>query len=291
MPSSKISTVPGAVLAFRDLAVERRVLERVILDVHGERPRARARAARPSARPTTRARRSARAGSRSAGVRASWRCTTKIGFLPRLLRAERLGRLLGVALAAVLAEAHLGSFTRLGGLLLRAAAVSLLLRRGDRLAQRLHQVDDLAALLLCRLGQRLALRLLLQQVEQLGAVAVVVALGIPRRRRGSRSASSPSRPRPGAPAASAPPRAGAPRRRSTSSRARGCRRPRGCRRGAACCGSRPSRSPRGRSRRAPDEQPVGLLGALLRQQVVAPCGSRAGRSPRSRRSRRCRSSA
>ena len=37
VPWSQISTVPGAVLAGRDLARERRVLERVVLDVHRER--------------------------------------------------------------------------------------------------------------------------------------------------------------------------------------------------------------------------------------------------------------
>ena len=41
VPRSQISTVPGAVLALRDLALEGRVVERVVLDVDGERALAR----------------------------------------------------------------------------------------------------------------------------------------------------------------------------------------------------------------------------------------------------------
>src|SRR5207237_195754 len=87
------------------------------------------------------------------------------------LRAEGLGRLLGVALAPVLAEAHSGSF-----------AFRRALRRRDRLAQSLHQVDDLGLRLLLPLRQRRSLRLVLEELQQLVPVAVVVALGVPRSR-------------------------------------------------------------------------------------------------------------
>src|SRR3954454_18384493 len=87
--------------------------------------------------------------------------------LALLLRPERLGRDLRVALAAVLAETHSGSFADRGlalarsrRLLLLARGRALLLRRLHRLAERLHQVDHLTTGVLRGLGQRLALRLL-----------------------------------------------------------------------------------------------------------------------------------
>ncbi len=223
---------PAAVLALRDLAVERRVLERVILDVHGERLRAglerhalrhgprRERAVPLEPEVVVQAR-------RVVALHDEDRLLAALAS-SRTARASAWGRA-----CAVLAEGHVLRSFALRGCLALGLRFRLLLRRGDRLAQRLHQVDDLAAFVLLRLGQRLALRLLLQQVEQLRAVAVVVAAPDPTWRRGSRSASSPSRPRPRAPAASAPPPASAPRRRSTSSRARACRRP--ARIAARCC--------------------------------------------------------
>ena len=102
-------------------------------------------------------------------------------------------------------------------LLLRRCA--LLLRRRDRLAERLHQVDDLAALSCCGSGSGSPSAFFSSRSSSSLRYGRGSAPG-PTWRRGSRSASSPSRPRPRAPAAPAPPRAAAPRRRSTSSRAR-----------------------------------------------------------------------
>src|SRR4029453_8900952 len=80
-------------------------------------------------------------------------------------------------------EGHLGE--RLAGLLRRLSPprrsllpVLLFLRSLDGLAQRSHQVDDLRLLLLLRLRELLALRLRAEQLEQLLAELVVVALGL-----------------------------------------------------------------------------------------------------------------
>ena len=88
MPRSQISTVPAPYSPGGDLALEVRVLERVVLDVHGEVALAAARAGFPSARPSSRARRRARAGSRSAAAarRAAGR---RSAAAPPALRACR----------------------------------------------------------------------------------------------------------------------------------------------------------------------------------------------------------
>src|SRR5262249_34462720 len=100
----------GAVLALRDLAVERRVLERVILDVHRERTCARLE--RDALRHRPRRQRAVPLETKvvvePAGVVP---LHDEDRFLPPLLAAERLGGLLRVALPAVVLEGHLGSFT------------------------------------------------------------------------------------------------------------------------------------------------------------------------------------
>ena len=65
VPRSQISTVPGAVLPGRDRALERRVVERVVLDVHREVALARRGTGALSGRPSSRGRRPARAAGRS----------------------------------------------------------------------------------------------------------------------------------------------------------------------------------------------------------------------------------
>ena len=95
----------GAVLAGRDLAVELRVLERVILDVDGQRPGAGLERHALRHRP----------GEQHAGALEAEVVVEPAGVVPldhedRLLAAlppaERLGGLPGIALAAVLVEAH-----------------------------------------------------------------------------------------------------------------------------------------------------------------------------------------
>src|SRR5205823_13683404 len=87
-------------------------------------------------------------------------------------RAERLRRLLGVALALVVAEllSHvLRSFALRG-------ASALPLRLLHRLAEGSHQVDDLALSLVSRLRQLLSFSLRPDQVEELLPVSIVVFL-------------------------------------------------------------------------------------------------------------------
>src|SRR5581483_4045178 len=70
----------------------------------------------------------------------------------------------------------LGSFALRG---CSALGLRLSLRCRDGPAERLHQIDDLAFVLVGRLRERLALGLLLQQIEQRVSILVVVALRLP----------------------------------------------------------------------------------------------------------------
>ena len=94
---------PAAVLALRDLAVERRVLERVVLDVHRERLRARLErhALRHGPGRERPASLQAEVVVQPAGVVA---LHDEDRLLAALVRAERLGRDLRIALLAVFAQ-------------------------------------------------------------------------------------------------------------------------------------------------------------------------------------------
>ena len=144
----------GPVLPFRDLPLERRVLERVVFDVNGEVLLTGLEGDALRNRPA----------EQGAVLLEPEVVVQPPGVVTlddedrllrlSLLRTEGLRRLLGIAFALVLGEllGHvLGSFTPRGPL-------ALLLRAFDGLAQRLHQVDHLALRLLLGLRQRLALR-------------------------------------------------------------------------------------------------------------------------------------
>src|SRR5205823_6215006 len=145
------------VLSLRDLALEVRVLERVVLDVDGE-----ALLARLQRNPLRNGPARERSVALEAEVVVEAPRDVALDHEDRLLRAllrpERLGGRLRIALPAVLAELrHLRSFTcrtafraRLPLLLLL-----LLLRALHGLAEGLHQVDHLALLFLLRLRQLL----------------------------------------------------------------------------------------------------------------------------------------
>src|SRR5581483_302107 len=170
----------GAVLPLRDLALERGVLERMVLDVDGE-----ALLARLERDPLWHCPARERAGALEPEVVVETPGVVSLDDEDRLaggpLRAERLGSRLRVALAPVLGELrHLRSFT--GRAAFRRLLTRLLLLRAlNRLLERLHQVDDLGLFLLLGLGQLLPLRLRTKQREQLLAVPVVVLLGLERR--------------------------------------------------------------------------------------------------------------
>src|SRR5690242_538493 len=97
---------------------------------------------------------------------------TKIGAFPRFFEPNGSGVFFGSRFFSYSASLVFG--TRLACLL--RAPPALLLRLRDRFTERGHQVDDLALLFLPRLRELGALRLGLDQVEQLLAVRVVVLL-------------------------------------------------------------------------------------------------------------------